>query len=106
MTDTAGISVPARPKWRIVHSITAFMSGLIVPPLLLFGIARALVPADALASGTPMFWGTVIIGSLLASLAVYRHKRIPLWLAAVVGPVTVLTLAIAPLVWQAVLGAT
>ncbi|KRA41548.1 hypothetical protein ASD72_15870 [Pseudoxanthomonas sp. Root630] len=67
--------------------------------------ASLIFPDVPLARGNSTFWGAVILGSMLAAAAVYRHKRIPLWLAAVVGPVVVLTLALAPAVWSEVPGA-
>jgi peptidoglycan/LPS O-acetylase OafA/YrhL len=70
-----------------------------VPPLILYLTARLLFPDTPLARGNSTFWGAVILGSILAAAAVYRHKRIPLWLAAVIGPVTVLLLALASIVW-------
>ena len=91
--------------WRFGHSFTAFASGLVVPPLTLYLTARLVFPDVPLAQGNSTFWGAVILGSMLAAAAIYRHKRISLWLAAAVGPIIVLMLALAPAIWSEVLGA-
>ena len=96
---------PIQRSWRFVHSLTALVSGLIVPPLAAFLTARLLFPDVPLARGNSTFWGAIVLGSMLAAAAVYRHKGIPLWLAAAIGPAVVLTLALAPILWSEVLGA-
>ena len=96
---------PTQRTWRFGHSLTAFASGLAIPPLTVYLTARLLFPDVPLGRGNSTFWGAVILGSMLAAATVYRHKRIPLWLAAAVGPVIVLVLALAPAVWSEVLGA-
>jgi hypothetical protein len=96
---------PIRRSWRLGHSFIAFGSGLVVPPLIIYLIARFLLPDVPIARGNSTFWGAVILGSMLAAAAVYRHKRISLWLAVITGPAIVFLLALAPVVWTEVLGA-
>ncbi|WP_145985438.1 hypothetical protein [Marilutibacter maris] len=88
-----------RRSWRLAHSLTAFVSGLAVPPLTIFLTARLLAPDVPLARGNSTFWGSAILGSMLAAAAVYKHKRIPLWLAAITGPAIVLMLILAHALW-------
>ena len=97
--------LPIQRSWRFAHSLIALVSGLVIPPLAVFLTAHLLFPDVPLARGNSTFWGAVVLGSMLAAAAVYRHKRIPLWLAAVIGPAIVLTLALAPTLWSEVLGA-
>jgi len=88
---------------RVAHSLTALVSGLVVPPTTVFLTTSFLFPDVPLGQGNSAFWGEIVLGSMLAAAAVYRHKRIPMWLAAITGPATVLTLALAPILWTEVL---
>ncbi|MCF7223414.1 hypothetical protein [Marilutibacter chinensis] len=99
----AALSTTRQP-WRLAHSLAALVSGLAIPPLAIFLTARLLTPDVPLARSNSTFWGSVVLGSVLAAAAVHRHKRIPLWLAAAIGPVIVLVLVLAPVLWAAVLG--
>lgn len=94
---------PAPRIWRFGHSFAAFASGLLVTPSAVYRTACLLFPDVPLARGNSTFWGTVTLGSMLAAALVYRYKRISLWLAAMVGAVVVLMLALAPAVWSEVL---
>jgi len=73
--------------------------------LLAYG-ALILWPADYYVVVKPEMIFTIIVGAFIGAAAVYRHKRIPLWAAALIGTSVVLLLAAAPSIWDVVLGRT
>lgn len=99
----SGLSDSTESKRRWTHVVVAFLSAIFVPALLAYGILvlwssnfHVVVKAEAI--------GTIFLGASISAAAVYRHKRIPLWAAAVVGILVVLLLAVAPSIWDSLLG--
>ena len=97
----SALSVSER-RWA--HVVVAFLSALLLLPLLAYGVLVAwaqdyhvVVKREALV--------TVVVGAFLSAAAIYRHRRAPLWLAALggVGVGVVLILAIAPSIWAGLL---
>lgn len=82
--------------------VVAFLSALLVPALLAYG-TLVLWSSSFHVVVRPEAVGTIVIGAFLGAAAVYRHRRIPLWAAALVGVLVVLLLAIAPSIWAALL---
>ncbi|WP_139227237.1 MULTISPECIES: hypothetical protein [unclassified Pseudoxanthomonas] len=93
-------SPDAERRWA--HVIVAFLSAIFIPALLAYGIL-VLWTSSYHVVVTPEAIATITIGAILSAAAVYRHKRIPLWAAAVVGSLVVLLLAVAPSIWDALL---
>jgi hypothetical protein len=85
---------------RILHSVVALVSGLVIPPAIVVITMKLLFPDWALGHVNSSFWGSVLLGSLLAAAAVFRHKRIPLWLTAIIGPAIVFLMLTVLLIWQ------
>jgi len=88
---------------RLAHVAVAFLSAIFIPALLSYGVLvlwsssyHVVVKPEAIA--------TVLIGAFLSAAAVYRHKRIPLCAAALIGFLVVLLLAVAPSIWAVLLG--
>ena len=95
----SALSVSERP-WA--HVVVAFLSALLFLPLLAYGLLvvwaqdyQVVVKREALV--------TVVAGAFLSAAVIYRHRRAPLWLAALVGVGMVLLLAIAPSIWAGLL---
>ena len=86
---------------QIARSLAAFASGAVGIPLLLFVVFRAMFPVQATGNGNVAFWAIVVFGATLAATAVW-FKHVPLWLAALVGPLTVLALLFPWLLWKVV----
>jgi hypothetical protein len=74
-----------------MHSALAFLSGMFVLPAMGFAYAFFYLSANEV-SGDSVFWGGCFFGGLLASAAVFPFKRIPHWLAVVLGPAFALLL--------------
>ncbi len=70
-----------------------------IPPALVMGVARLVFGGYASGLGNSNLWGSAVFGGLIAAGAVYRHKRMPLWLAAAIGVLLVLLPMVAPSVW-------
>ena len=92
-----------RTRRRFAHSLVALISGMVIPSAFLFVATRfASLDRVTWAHGSTL-WSGIVFGSMLAAFAVYRFKRMPLWLAAVIGPIVVLLMVIAPAIWNVVL---
>jgi hypothetical protein len=91
------------PGRRWTHVVAAFLSAIFIPALLAYG-TPVLWSSDYHVAVKPEAIATVVIGAIISAVAVYRHKRIPLWVAALVGVLVVLLLAVAPSIWDALLG--
>lgn len=90
------------PQRRWAHVVVAFLSAFCVPAALAYGTLvlwsgsfEVVVRIEAIT--------TLLLGACLSAAAVYRHKRIPLWGAALVGILVAVLLAIAPSLWSALL---
>lgn len=88
---------------RYGHSLTAF-AGAVVAALLQQGFeGYVFVPPSE-----PYAWWRALhagmFAGLIAAVAIYRHKRISMWLAASCGVVVALMMAAAPSVWNWILG--
>ena len=102
-TPKAKIHGTPRDAWRIGHCVLALVAGLTLFPLIFFGAAALWFGTFHISFGNYNFWTTLILGSVIAAAAVYRHKQIPAWLAILIGPLVVLLLSVAPTIWRAVL---
>ena len=92
----------ARRRPGLAHVWVAFLSGLLVPGLIAYAVLAVWFPEHYVVV-PPQAIGTVVVGALIASIAVYRHKQISLWLAALIGASVVALLAVAPSIWAALL---
>ena len=97
------LSDPTTPKRRWAHVVVAFLSAIFVPALLAYG-ALVLWSSDLHVVVTPEAIATIVIGAFISAAVVYRHKRISLWAAALIGVLVVFLLAIAPSIWDSLLG--
>ena len=95
-------SVLPAPERRWAHVVVASLSSLLVLPLVAYGILVAW-SSDYHVVVKPEAVGTVVVGAFLSAAAIYRHRRAPLWVAALVGVCVVLMLAIAPSIWAGLL---
>lgn len=68
----------------------ALASGLLVSPVAIFTVLYMVLGNSVDSHGNRVFWGSVLGGAILAAIAIYPIKRIPLWLAALIGPICVL----------------
>lgn len=91
------------PGRRWAHVVVAFFSAMLIPALLAYGVLLLWFP-DYFFVVNPEAIGTIVIGAIISAAAVYRHRKMPLWVAALVGVFVVLLLAVAPSVWDTVLG--
>lgn len=94
-------ALPLERRWA--HVIVAFLSAIFMPAGLAYGVLL-LWSSDYHVVVKPEAIGTIVFGAFISAAAVYRHKRIPLWAAALVGILVVLLLTFAPLIWAALLG--
>lgn len=92
-----------KPGNRWAHVAVAFLSAIFIPALLVYG-AIVLWSSDYYVIVKPESIVTIVFGAFISAAAVYRHKQIPLWAAALVGTLVVLLLAVAPSIWDVVLG--
>ena len=76
-------------RGRVLHAVVAFLSGLIVIPAAIFIAAEILFPGER-GIGNVYFWGSILVGSVLAGVLSFPFKRMSLWLAVVFGPACVL----------------
>ena len=97
------LSGSAGHKRRWAHVVVAFLSAIFVPALLAYGVL-VLWSSSFHVVVKPGAIGTIVIGALISAAAVYRHRRISLWAAALVGILVVLLLAVAPSIWDGLLG--
>ncbi|MGH8062787.1 MAG: hypothetical protein ACREO7_12335 [Pseudoxanthomonas sp.] len=97
MSDSTG------SKRRCAHVVVAFLSAIFIPALLAYGVL-VLWSSSFDVVVKPEAIGTIVIGALISAAAVYRHQRISLWAAALIGILVVLLLAVAPSIWDGLLG--
>ena len=83
--------------------VVAFLSAILIPGSLAYA-ALVLLSSNYHVAIPPEAIATVVIGAFISAAAVYRHKRIALWAAALVGVSVVLLLATAPSIWAVILG--
>jgi len=95
-------SPPSPTPRRWAHVVVAFLSALLIPPLLAYGML-VLWSSSYSVVVKPEAIGTIVAGAVISAVAVYRHQRMTLWGAAVVGCAVVLLLAVAPAIWAALL---
>ena len=88
-TPKADLALDRVRSRRYRHSLTALVSGLLVVPVGLFALFRLMFGDEANSPGNLTLWGSVATGSLLAALTVHPFKKMPLWVAAIVGPALV-----------------
>lgn len=88
---------------RWAHVLVAFLSAMFIPGALAY-CALAVSSPDVHAVMPPDAIATLIFGAFISAAAVYRHKRIALWAAALVGVLVVLSLAVAPSIWNLLVG--
>ena len=94
-------SLASERRWT--HVVVAFLSAILIPGSLAYG-AFVLLSSNYHVAVSPEAIATVVIGAFISAAAVYRHKRIALWAAALVGVLVVVLLATAPSIWAALLG--
>ena len=87
---------------RWAHVVAAFLSALFIPALLAYGVL-VLWSSSYSVVVKPEAIGTIVLGAFISAAAVYRHRRIPLWAASLIGVLVVLLLAVAPSIWAALL---
>lgn len=98
----SGVSDPSTSARRWAHIAVAFVSALLLPALLAYGVL-VLWSSSYHVVVKPEAIRTIVSGAFISAAAVYRHRRIPLWAAAVVGILVVFLLAVAPSIWAALL---
>ncbi|MDR7134046.1 hypothetical protein J2X06_002927 [Lysobacter niastensis] len=96
---------PAEDIKRVSHSVAAFISGILLFPAALIGTLRLLLPLDANRFGNAGFWSAVALGSLIAAIGVFPFKRMPLWLAGILGPIGALGILLTWVAWLFITGA-
>ena len=87
LPPTATVADKQRRAPRVLHSIAAFVAGMVITPLTIYITARVLLGAQAEMPSSSLFWGLTLLGSALASAVVYGYpyNRIPTWVAVVAG---------------------
>lgn len=93
-------SVAPRRRWA--HVVVAFLSAFFIPALLAYAVL-VLWSASYEVVVRPGAVATTVLGAFASAALVYRHRRIPLWAASLVGVLVVLLLALAPSIWAAVI---
>ena len=88
---------------RVSHALVALCSGITIIPTVILVAAHLLVP-EARDIGNALFWGGVLTGSLLAGALTLPFKRMPVWLAALIGPTVVLLTILGLAIWALATG--
>src|SRR6478672_159865 len=84
---------------RTSHAVVVFISGVVLFPAILFSAFVLLLPEELPNFGAPWLWIPIAFTSLISALASLPFKRMPFWLALLVGLLSGLLTLIAVVEW-------
>ena len=90
---------------RYLRMLAALASGVLLVPALLFVMAVAIMPLDAIAYGNKAFWLVVVAGGIAAAALVVRVNPSSVLRASSLGFVVVLCFLLVWLAWLFIAGA-
>ncbi|GAB2511622.1 hypothetical protein GCM10027084_28520 [Pseudoxanthomonas sangjuensis] len=88
-TPVSHVADAQAPQHLWTRPVIAFTSGILLLPMLAVAVIFASDKGSA-SYGNFYFWGSVAVGSVVAGLVSLRFPRMPVWLAILLGPLSVL----------------